>query len=723
MDCHPGCGLIIAGCMDSNPTPCRILPEKRGGNQKQMRQALGSLLNAFCAWRQPPKMSPAPVVKRGESTTLVVVLHAYTHEAADMEGICQVVTAALPDADLLVPEMPFDVFSMAKLEDVCTSVKELIDEQWKKGCYKKLIICGHSMGALVARKICLLGWADGNENRWGPAIQRVVLFAPFNRGWKATNHTAKSTLLVFWVGGVISWKIKQVRGRRPLVYDIAEGAVFLNNLRLEWQEMRRSPGCRWPVIQLMASRDDLVAPSDTVDPAAADDDYRVLEVPDTSHADIVKTDAHEPGLTIEESRIRRRRAEVIRKAFIEGMDDLKLLQAQLGEEFQPWKHDSERLKVTDVAYVIHGIRDEGWWTARIAGKIKHLGDALTGEGEKKPRFFATETSSYGYFPMLPFALPGRRLAKMGWLVDQYVENLARYPNAERFHFVGHSNGTYMMAAALKHHPKMKFDHVVFAGSVVNNDYPWAEKIAESGQVKKVLNYVATDDVVVALFPKGLGRVSGVGEGLGSAGHDGFHVPESAEAVRQVRYAEGGHGAALEEPHWQGICDFIVKGVYPPSHQCDRGVTWAVWLGRYQRALLLGIIVVLLCIGSLVWRLPDVAARLPFPVMAGNFSQAGVNLGVTAMTMLVMMTALVGIICLMPEKVKVAPVKKKSPPRPWLTLAAVAGGLALLMGCMWALLRFTCPQQWAMMHPEPVEWLRILSLLGYLWVLKTVVTKV
>lgn len=688
-----------------------------------MREALGSLLNAFCAWRQPPVMSAVPVVKRGESTSLVVVLHAYTHERADMEGICQVVAAVLPDADLLVPEMPFDVFSMAKLEEVCASVKGQIDQAWEVGQYESLIISGHSLGALVARKVCLLGWADGSKNRWLSAIERVVLFAPFNRGWKATNHTAKSTLVGFWLGGVIAWKIKQVRGRRPLIYDIAEGAVFLNNLRLEWHEMRKSLSRRWPVIQMMATRDDLVAPSDTVDPAAADDDYRVLEVPNTGHADIVKTDEAEAGLTNEEIGIRHRRAEVVGKAFTESMDALKLLQAQLGEEFQPWKHDSERLKVTDVAYVIHGIRDEGWWTARIAGKIKHLGDAMSGVGEEKTRFFATETSSYGYFPMLPFALPGRRLAKMGWLVDQYVENLARYPNAERFHFVGHSNGTYMLAAALKHHPKMKFDHVVFAGSVVNNDYPWAEKIAESGQVKKVLNYVATDDVVVALFPKGLGRVSGVGEGLGSAGHDGFHVPESAEAVRQVRYAEGGHGAALEEPHWQGICDFIVKGVYPPTHQCSRGVTWAVWLGRYPRVLLLVIIAVLVCLGSLVWRLPDVVARVPFPEMAGNFSQVLVNVSATALGMALLGVALVGIGCLKPEKVKVVREKAKSSPRPWLTLAVAGGVLALVMGGMGAFLHFSNPAQWAQTHPEPVEWLRILSLLGYLWVLKTVVTKV
>lgn len=715
--------------MDPKPAPTRILPEKQAGRQNRMRQALGSFLKVFCWWRALPEMEHVPVVKRGGSSTLVVVLHAYMHERADMEGISQVVAAAMPDADLLVPELPFETFSMQTAEQVCVSVKAQIDAAWKDGKYEGLIITGHSLGALVARRVCLLGWADKEKSPWVLAIGRIVLFAPFNRGWKATNHTAIPTLLGFWMGGAIAFVIKRFWGRRPLIYDIVEGAVFLNNLRLEWHEMRQSPSCRWPVIQLMATRDDLVAPSDTVDPAAADDDYRVLEVPDTGHADIVKVDLHEPGISDAERSIRLRRADLISKAFLADMDELKGLQAQLGEEFQPWKHDPQRLKVTDVAYVIHGIRDEGWWTARIAGRIKHLGDAKASSAldelqssEGMPRFFATETSSYGYFPMLPFALPGKRLAKMGWLVDQYVENLARYPNAKRFHFVGHSNGTYMLAAALKHHPKMKFDHVVFAGSVVNNDYPWVKRISESRQVKKVLNYVATNDVVVALFPNGLGRVPGVGEGLGGAGHDGFHGPESAGDLQQVRYAEGGHSAALKEQHWQGICDFIVRGVYPPSHQCDRGVTWAVWLGRYPRVLLLVILALLVYLGTLVWYLPDVVARLPFPMVEGKFLQLLTNFSVAALVMALLAVVLVGIGCLKPKNAKAEPEKAKSPPRPWLILA-VAGVLLALPGWgMWAFLHNFSPDEWARTHPEPVEWLRVLCLMGYLWLLKTVVTK-
>ncbi len=716
-------GLLNAPRMDPSPAPTRILPEKQTGHQNRMRQTLGSFLKVFCWWRALPKMEPVPVVRRGRSTTLVVVLHAYTHVRADMEGICQVVAADMPDADLLVPEMPFDTFSMQTAEHVCASVKQQIDAAWEAGQYERLLITGHSLGALVGRRVCLLGWADKVKSPWVLAIGRIVLFAPFNRGWKATNHTAIPTLIRFWVGGVVAFVIKQFWGRRPLIYDIAEGAVFLNNLRLEWHEMRQSPRCRWPVIQLMATRDDLVAPSDTVDPAAADDDYRVLEVPETGHADIVKVDVHEPGLSDTERSIRQRRADLISKAFMASMDELKGLQAQLGEEFQPWKHDSERLKVTDVAYVIHGIRDEGWWTARIAGKIKQLGDEKVGEGGEKLRFFATETSSYGYFPMLPFALPAKRLAKMGWLVDQYVENLARYPNAKRFHFVGHSNGTYMLAAALKHHPKMKFDHVVFAGSVVNNDYPWTERITQGEQVKKVLNYVATDDVVVALFPKGLGRVSGVGEGLGSAGHDGFLEPKNTPGVQQVRYAEGGHGAALEEMHWKGICDFIVQGVYPPTQLCSRDVTWAVWLGRYPRVLLLVILALLTYLGTLVWYLPDVAARLPFPLVERKSLQVLTNFGITALFMALLTAVLMGIGCLKPEKAKAAPEKAKSPPRPWLTLAVAGACLALAGWLLWAILHYLRPAEWARTHPEPVEWLRVLCLLGYLWLLKTVVTKV
>ena len=104
-------------------------------------------------------------------------------------------------------------------------------------------------------------------------------------------------------------------------------------------------------------------------------------------------------------------------------------------------------------------------------------------------------------------------------MDQYAEALAKYPNAKgRFHYIGHSNGTYLVARALKEYPCCRFKHIAFAGSVVHKKYDWTHFM--SSQVEAVANYVATTDWVVALFPKAL-QIMRL-QDLGSAGFDGFY---------------------------------------------------------------------------------------------------------------------------------------------------------------------------------------------------------
>jgi hypothetical protein len=221
--------------------------------------------------------------------------------------------------------------------------------------------------------------------------------------------------------------------------------------------------------------------------------------------------------------------------------------------------------VTDVIFVVHGIRDEGYWTHKIA-RIVRKRAAVAG------RVFATETSSYGYFPMLPFLFAWQRRDKVEWMMDQYADAVARYPNAV-FHYVGHSNGTYCLARALELYSCCRFERVVFAGSVVPHSYKWKRFLPtfsdegshrKWGQVETVLNYVATGDWVVAWFPKFFQTPLPI-QDLGSAGHDGFAeaVPvekaSSADHILETHYVHGGHGAGIVEANWHAIAEFIVTG--------------------------------------------------------------------------------------------------------------------------------------------------------------------
>ena len=185
------------------------------------------------------------------------------------------------------------------------------------------------------------------------------------------------------------------------------------------------------------------------------------------------------------------------------------------------------------------------------------------------------TASYGYLAMLPFTLPWVRRRKVEWLMDRYTEAKAQYPNAD-LSYVGHSNGTYLAAAALQNYPAARFKRIVFAGSVVPRDYDWASLCGTSGaktetpRVEAVLNYVASADWVVALFPKGFEPFRRW-MGLGSAGHSGFDQfrRKTTDALQEVHYVRGAHGAGVEESQWDDIAHFIVNGRLQSPHDQDK----------------------------------------------------------------------------------------------------------------------------------------------------------
>ena len=61
------------------------------------------------------------------------------------------------------------------------------------------------------------------------------------------------------------------------------------------------------------------------------------------------------------------------------------------------------------------------------------------------------------------------------------------------------------------------------GSVVRRDYPWSvllpdQSVNRPGQIDKILNYVATEDWVVAIFGKALQTFAGLFD-IGSSGYE------------------------------------------------------------------------------------------------------------------------------------------------------------------------------------------------------------
>lgn len=548
---------------------------------------------------------------RGASLDLVVLLHAYMSRPEKLAALRRVVEREMPDADLLIPRLPAGWASMAKPAAIVQDILEQIDQAWRPDQHRRIVLVGHSLGGLVARMAyaCACGETAGipfdpeisarAARPWAARVERIVLLAGMNRGWSISHHLSRLNAVLWRLGSLWGNLLWLVRRRPPLIFTIRRGAPFITQLRIHWLHMRNHAAekgvGRALTIQLLGSVDDMVSPEDNVD-LVSGRDFVYLDVPYSGHANVVEMDDPRPlPGAISGAAIRtlgEARAAVFRAALSRSEADL-MQDSVVPSDLLP---EAQRREVSDVVFVIHGIRDVGYWTHKIARRVLTL--ARQAPGARK--VLATETSSYGYFPMLPFLLPTRRKEKVEWLMDQYAEALARYPNAE-FSFVGHSNGTYLLARALEDYPSCRFKHVVFAGSVVLTRYDWKAAIAR-GQVRKVLNYVATADWVVAFFPRAIQMLRW--QDLGSAGHDGFDGAEPG-AVEQVRFVRGGHGAALNEGNWDAIAHFVLTGqkVAPPPGIASTRQSLAVKLpGRVAPLLWAGILALVIMAYPAIWNL-------------------------------------------------------------------------------------------------------------------------
>ena len=438
-------------------------------------------------------------VANNRSGSLVVLLHACNGSAKSLASLASLIRTQQPGAEVFCPHLPIAKLSMAHPNSIVVGLLDDIDKKVEKAAaagapIDNIVFVGHSFGALLARKLYAVACGEdagaprapdykrgGDQavpaRQWAAKVSRIVLFAGMNRGWRISHHLSPKTAFLWAVGSALCHLIYLFRQRPPLVLRLRRGCEFITHLRIQSMFMRRRaqssglPGGA-NIVQLRGSRDDIVSPEDNVD-LVSGGDFIYLDVPYSGHADIVDMDEPVAGPGR-------------RKAFLLALtgSPAEVKTASVIPSEDRFAAADERVK--NVVFVIHGIRDIGHWTHKIARRIKkHATTPLTE--------WATETSSYGYFPMLPFMFPGYRRQKVESLMDQYTEALARYPRAS-FSFVGHSNGTYLLAKALELYPCCVFENVIFAGSVVRRSYDWSRFIeAEPRRINALLNLVATSD--------------------------------------------------------------------------------------------------------------------------------------------------------------------------------------------------------------------------------------
>jgi pimeloyl-ACP methyl ester carboxylesterase len=545
-----------------------------------------------------------------EGSTLVVLLHGYTLDGETLRHVQATIETVdgLRGADFLRPDLPLGRFSMASSGRITAELLASIDSAWTAReaagrPYQRVVLVGHSAGGLYARKVYAVACGENPEapfeddlkqeltalqarpvsevRPWAQAVDRIVLVAGMNRGWSISHHMSLSRAVLMQVGAGIGHVLGWIYGRPPIIFTIRRGSPFITNLRLQWLAMRDHANVREDkaagravTVQLLGTIDDLVSPDDNID-LVSGADFIYLEVPQSGHRNVIEMGEDTDGDGAEPRR---------QKALRDALGEIEELRNAVGPIASAL---SARRDVTDVVFVIHGIRDEGYWTRKIAYRAQRAG-AL------EHRIIETETSSYGYFPMLSFLIPGARREKVEWLMDRYTEARATYPGA-RFHYVGHSHGTYLLAKALQDYRAVRFENVVFAGSVVHRAYEWPSFVRE-GRVRAVLNFVATGDWVVAFFPNALQTIGW--QDLGSAGHDGFDSATATGPVMEPQtYIVGGHSAALQESMWDAIAEFALTGNFKVPQAANVSPVQAWWVATPAKAaplIWLAIAVLLVC---------------------------------------------------------------------------------------------------------------------------------
>lgn len=171
-----------------------------------------------------------------------------------------------------------------------------------------------------------------------------------------------------------------------------------------------------------------------------------------------------------------------------------------------------------VVITLHGIRTRGVWQKDLIPSLARAG-------------FVPYALDYGYFSAFELMLESRRSEKVRWFIEQY-DKIRSETGESRPSIIAHSFGTRIVADALEHHPEIRFDKIIFAASIVRNDFSWIQVI-ETRQA----NFVENDFGRLDIWPRIAKRfVSGCGDS-GTSGFSDEHLMLSQRPMPRYRHSD------------------------------------------------------------------------------------------------------------------------------------------------------------------------------------------
>ena len=245
-----------------------------------------------------------------------------------------------------------------------------------------------------------------------------------------------------------------------------------------------------------------------------------------------------------------------------------------------------------IVILIHGIRDFALWQITVRSSLERAG-------------LNVEATNYGRLNLLEFLLPipyfRRRAIETVWRQIRIIKD--NNPGS-KLSVVAHSFGTYVVSYIMKENFDIKFDKVIFCGSVVDYDFPFEQ--FQDRFMKPLMNEVGTRDIWPAV-------AESVTSGFGSAGTYGFRRP----LVRDRWHNRAHHGYFLTrafcEKFW---IPFLMDGeILEGEVAPDEPNLWLRLLSIFKIKYLLIFLVILIA---------SVVAVEKFPVLLERYYAYGNN---------------------------------------------------------------------------------------------------
>jgi len=475
---------------------------------------------------------PAGVVPR-RLVVLVPAMNSHSSQWASLREQLEKETGYRDQAE--AHWFPFDhgikLWTPGHVEALAKRLRNRIHEEWTQyGDFEDVVLIGHSLGGIIARRAYLLaaGAVPGQPaSPWGQRVSRIVLFASVNRGLDLDRT---------WWARPIAWLARALPLPHLCCEDCLRGSDFLTNLRIDWirhfhaleaveQESatgQDAPPPRAPLVVQFRGDDDWVVTSTDSEDVLAFPNSNYTEVADATHADLYRLDrAHDPEA----------RYALLRQAFI-----IPPATMRASAPADPVKR---------VVFLLHGVR-----ASNTDDWVEQLEASLIA---RDPVGIKVARPTYGYFTALRFALPSVRKKNIRFFQDEYTEQLARHPRAE-FDIIAHSNGSYILGHSLRRTSGMRFKNVILAGSPLPQDYPWAELVqGNPSQIGRVRNERAKSDWVIAILCNALRAI--FMRDVGPGGFAGFY----GAATLEVAYHDGDHGKALQPQNHERMIDYVLGG--------------------------------------------------------------------------------------------------------------------------------------------------------------------